>query len=285
MVSKSLDTLLVTTDFSPSAERGVEWAAALARERGARLVLLTVSEIHLRATEYGYVSVEFDAALLRRTAQERLDHRVARLKDDGVAAECRLLSGFVVETILEQAHIERADLVVIGSRGLSGVKHWVLGSTAEGLVQRSSAPVLTVHSDHPSPRGSQIILAPTDFSQESRLALERGLALWVRDPAQTEIVLLHAPHVPFEYLAFTADLPPVRLYQDVLERVRIALEDQAAGLRAPQVIVDDARERRADAIIMGTHGRSGVQRLLLGSVARRVVQFAPCPVLTLRRGS
>jgi len=140
------------------------------------------------------------------------------------------------------------------------------------------------------------ILHPTDFSSASTAAFKRAVAMAKKD--RSELVLVHvlAPPMP---IAGEGYIPP-NVYEDLeasaqryAEKRLAALKDKAktAGVRASIVIregvadeqiVRAARAKKADVIVIGTHGRTGLARLFLGSVASRVVTAAPCPVLTVR---
>ena len=140
------------------------------------------------------------------------------------------------------------------------------------------------------------ILHPTDFSRASTAAFNRAIAMAKKD--RSELVLVHvlAPPMP---LAGEGYIPP-NVYEDLEASARKyadkrlnALQDKAraAGVKtstliregvADEQIVRAARSKKADVIVLGTHGRTGLARLFLGSVASRVVTAAPCPVLTVR---
>jgi len=140
------------------------------------------------------------------------------------------------------------------------------------------------------------ILHPTDFSSASTAAFKRAVAMAKKD--RSELVLVHvlAPPMP---IAGEGYIPP-NVYEDLeasaqryAEKRLTTLKDKAktAGVRASIVIregvadeqiVRAARAKKADVIVIGTHGRTGLARLFLGSVASRVVTAAPCPVLTVR---
>ena len=140
------------------------------------------------------------------------------------------------------------------------------------------------------------ILHPTDFSSASTAAFKRAIAMAKKD--RSELVLVHvlAPPMP---LAGEGYIPP-NVYEDLeasaqryAEKRLATLKDKAktAGVRASTVIregvadeqiVRAARAKKADVIVLGTHGRTGLAKLFLGSVASRVVTAAPCPVLTMR---
>ena len=140
------------------------------------------------------------------------------------------------------------------------------------------------------------VLHPTDFSTASSAALRKAIEMTKAD--RGTLLLLHvlSPIVP---VAGEGYIPP-KVYEELVTSGRAWAQKQlnrrvaqarAAGVRATgfllEGVVDDrivkfARSKRADLLVMGTHGRSGIKRLLLGSVAGRVVAAATCPVLTVR---
>jgi nucleotide-binding universal stress UspA family protein len=135
------------------------------------------------------------------------------------------------------------------------------------------------------------ILVPTDFSATSDAALE-----YAREVAERFGASLHLLHVlqdpfvngPLATEAYLTDTPGVRttILEDAKARIahRLTATDHAEVVfgRGAETIVEYAADRRIDLIVMGTHGRTGMAHLLLGSVAERVVRTAPCPVLTVR---
>ena len=139
------------------------------------------------------------------------------------------------------------------------------------------------------------ILVPTDFSDDAEAALEYALGL-----AQTfgaSVHLLHVVDDPFAagvwssglYAAEIAGLQAT-LVRDAEQRLQRTVPPTTVGVTSevrighpPRQIVDVARERGIDLIVMGTHGRTGLAHIVMGSVAERVVRLAPCPVLTLRQ--
>ena len=138
------------------------------------------------------------------------------------------------------------------------------------------------------------ILVPVDFSENTPSILD-----WAAHLAKqhgSRVTLLHAYHLPVEFQQLEgAYLPPdfwqsvraeaessLRRYAADLERKEIRVEMAVCEGYAATVIVEEAAARHADLIVIGTHGRSGLKHLLLGSIAERVVQKAPCPVLTVK---
>ena len=138
------------------------------------------------------------------------------------------------------------------------------------------------------------ILAPLDFSDQAPLVLDWAAHLAKQHASR--VVLLHAYHLPVEFQQLEgAYLPPdfwsnvkveaeqsLSRYAGDLERRGIQVESVVREGYPATVIVDEAASQPADLIVIGTHGLSGLKHLLLGSIAERVVQRAPCPVLTVK---
>jgi nucleotide-binding universal stress UspA family protein len=138
------------------------------------------------------------------------------------------------------------------------------------------------------------ILAPIDFSDNTPAIL--AWAAHLAEEHEGSVILLHAYHLPVEFQQLEGAYLPPDFWASVRSEAETAMEGHAAELRARgigvevvvcegyagTVIVEEAERRNADLIVIGTHGRSGLSHLLLGSIAERVVQKAPCPVLTVK---
>lgn len=294
----TIRNVLVATDFSEPAQVGVEWAARVARDRAARLHVVHVVSPPMPVADFTTPPITLDREL-RDAAGRRLDALLEEEPLAGLDARSVLRDGTPSIAVLDVAEEVDADLLVVGTRGLTGFRHLLLGSTAERIVQRATMPVLSVHPDDRRPEGGpRTILVPTDFSEDAEAALEAASAsLRLRD-GETRVILLHVYHVPAEYSTYGPSAALYRLGEEMETALHERLEALAAPLREEgrtvdvaaipgipgEVIVQQAEERHADLVAMGTHGRSGVAHLLLGSTAERVVQHAPCPVLTVRHG-
>jgi nucleotide-binding universal stress UspA family protein len=299
MQEARLSTILVAIDFSETGESGIAWASEIARAHGARIVLchaLWPAAVASPAPEFMPLPARFYDDL-RDAAERRVAEAAAALRATGLAVTTALAMGAAADVVLAEAKRSHADLVVAGTRGLTGWKKLVLGSTAARLVRRATCPVLTVHpSDVGRHRAPRTVLVPTDFSENATLAAEAAARLAAPfEPCR--VVLLHAYHVPVEFMS-PMSIPVVLEDSGQVETAaRIELQEVAARLRPhvgevetrivrgypPEVILDEAKRLDADLIAMGTHGRSGMKRLVLGSTAERVLPEAPCPVLTLHR--
>jgi nucleotide-binding universal stress UspA family protein len=292
-------TILMATDFSETAAAALDWAVEIARGRGARILLLHALRPSTPLPGFLAPGVElYDR--LQDAANARLEETAAALSERGVEVAPRLGAGLPSDVIAETAVQVGADLAVVGTRGLTGFRHLLLGSTAQEVINQARCPVLTIHpGDAGRHRPLRTILVPTDFSEDADLAVRTAHRLLAPLEGETRLVLLHAYHIPVEYTAYGPiptglDFPggdagetERRLAEaaDALRGEGLAVETASREGYAPEVIAEEARERGADLVAMCTHGRSGLRHLLLGSTAERVVQLAPCPVLTVRATS
>jgi nucleotide-binding universal stress UspA family protein len=222
--------------------------------------------------------------------------RIAR--EEGIATEHKLIVGIPEDSILKVAEETSADLVAMGTHGRTGWDRLQLGNTAETLLRNAPCPVLTVHAatvaDVPlNQRRVKLrrMLVALDFSAPSAAALRAAALLARRFNARA--IIVHA-------LGPSASSRPARgqAAESVGDRADRQFQRAIAAAQAEQcivdrivepgnpvdVILDQARRVMADLIVMGTNGRRGVERLVLGSVAESVVRRAGCPVLIVKGG-
>lgn len=288
--------IVAATDFSDTAAVGVDLAVQIARDHGAHLTLVHAVQLPSPRPDYDSAGSDFGTEL-QAAAREQLTVVAGEVDADGLELHTRLLVGQASRAILEVAHELQADLIVLGTRGLSGLRHLFLGSTAERVVQHAECPVLTTHGEGgEGPRRIRTILVPTDFDDNAREAVVAAREL-LRPEEAARLVLLHAYHLPIEYTAYgTAPISPAFLEEsriraeadlkelaDSLDLEGVGVETQATAGYAVETILSAAEAHEVDLIAMGTSGRTGAAHLFLGSTAERVVQRAGCPVLTLRR--
>lgn len=296
MPTSPLRTVVAALDFSPGSAAALLRAADLAERSGAALHLLH-ADVLFRSSGDGAPDASPSSAL--RVRVERFAADVLDL--DGPAFD-RLGSEIsVVRDVTPSAAILRyaseidADLLVVGTHGRSGVARLLLGSVAEGLVAAAPCPVLTVpeRASDTSPSPEAPVLVAVDFSERSRAALIAGRALAALYDAPVELV--HVVRDAGPYPAFAPDILSVSdADPDEAEVVRERLSRFTGGTTdappatshvaygAPSRVVPAlAAERGAGAVVMGTHGRTGLARIV-GSVAEATLRRAPCPVLTLK---
>jgi nucleotide-binding universal stress UspA family protein len=292
----SIHRILHATDLSPASEPAWEEARLLGRLFDAEIVLLHVlAPLPVLAVD-AYVPPQvyedlFDSA--RRHVEEGLDRLLGSVAGSGLKIRIRREEGPPAARILEVATEERADLLVVGTHGRTGLERAVLGSVADRMVRQATCPVLTVRAapERQPRRELRRICYATDFSPTARAAWPWVVALAGASGAQVDLVhVTFQPvadrHMSAETIGRMADLLREQgrieaerfLEKSPLtrERVQVHVVQGVAG----EQIVHRAQEQ-ADLIVMGTHGWSGVVRWMLGSVAHHVIQTAPCPVLTV----
>jgi nucleotide-binding universal stress UspA family protein len=207
--------------------------------------------------------------------------------------------GWAAAAIVHEAERGAFDLVVMGTQGLTGIGHFVLGSVAEKVVRTSPIPVITIPPlDAKATATFRKILVPVDFSPASRLALERALAFATSSHAIVHV--LHVGEVPSHLqsdLSARSGVLKTSIEQRIREDAQAALsrfvEDVHPGssagvttelrLGTPYRAILEACDQGEFALVaMGTHGRTGLSHLFVGSVAEKVIRMCKRPVLTVR---
>jgi nucleotide-binding universal stress UspA family protein len=293
-----IDRILYATDLSSASEAAWDEARRLGRLFGAEILILHVVAPPLPVFPVeGYFPADIYAEILRdarRNAEKALDRLLGSIAGSGLNVRLRLEEGPAASRILEVATQEAANLLVVGTHGRTGLKRATLGSIADRMVRQATCPVLTVRprSESAPRREIRRICYATDFSPTARAAWPWVVA--IARAASAEVDLVHVTfepvvdhHMPTEAIGRMAQLLQEQgrieverfLERSALPRERIHVH-LSPGAPEEQ-IVHRAQERAADLIVMGTHGWSGVLRWMLGSVARSVIQMAPCPVLTI----
>jgi universal stress protein A len=140
-----IDRILVPLDFSEHASSILEWAAHLAAEHHSTLILMHAYHlpVEFQQMEGAYLPAEFWTQV-KSEAQKTLEGHAAKLRPKGIAVEIEVTEGYPATAIEEEAVRQKADLIVIGTHGHTGLKHLLLGSVAERVVQKAPCPVLTV---------------------------------------------------------------------------------------------------------------------------------------------
>lgn len=288
--------VLASTDFSKPAYQAIERAATLASAHGGRLTLAHI----IPATVLPALSDDIVGAIgpgwsEEALAGEALD-RLARLARDvearhGVACEPRIASGRAAASIAAMAE-EGADLVVVAARGEHGARQSYIGATGQKVLRLSPCPVLLVRQ--PVQGNYRRILAPVDFSLSSRRALR---AVATAFPS-AELHVAHAFEHPHEGMMRYAAVEEhvIRRYS---ARRRAALERELpswareaapdASLHAihvrhghPHTVIDRLMRRvHPDLVALAAHGKSEIEKTLLGSVSLHTALAARCDVLLL----
>lgn len=291
--------VVYATDFSPCSENAFPIAVRMASDHGAELhmlhaVVLHEDDPHDPAHHFPEPDELYER--LRSQAEERMTSRaeVGGLPEiDVVKAQVRGMSPAPV--ILDYAREQDADLIVLGTHGRRGLRHLLLGSVTEEVVRMADRPVLTVREDRAAAGPFERILVPLDYSRSSDAALAYAKEVGASDGA--ELRLLHVLEVgayPDFYFPVQAsqmfDMPELksRAVDNLNERLRsvegpeVQAEVHVELGHPAQVILDQAESLRTDLIVISSHGRTGLERVLLGSVAESVVRGSKVPVMIVK---
>jgi nucleotide-binding universal stress UspA family protein len=288
-------TILFAADFSENSKEAFRMACSLAVESKTRLIVFHVIEPNWVAEEpvySGQPSVQF---IGKRDENEheamKREMRDVYTPNHPIEIQYHAREGNPKTEILLMADEIRCDLIVMGTHGRTGLRWLLSGSVAIAVLREAQCPVLALRTgEHSRPEEAiRAILHPTDFSvsSEAPLRVARSLA---RDHG-ARLIILHV--APMEILTDGTPISVVdpQIDRDALERARQRVDGPALKypveimLRrgfAPDAIIDAAEEVQADLIVMGTHGRTGLRRVLMGSVVEAVVPKAECPVLVVK---
>lgn len=292
--------ILFATDFSRWARRAEDYASALACSWRASLTVLCVAEFPPGLNPDYPINQQYLADLLKNASSQLVDFK-NRAERRGIAVTTRVTTGIPSEEVITAARAEDSDLIVVGTRGKTGLTHVLLGSTAERVIRGAPCPVLAVRTEEADKEDDSVlsrpitlerILVPVDFSDCSLAALE--YAAVVAQQAGASLTLLHVLE-PVSY-GLDFDLGHFRSREDVRESWTKRLEELASFHRHPNMpieyqlrggfpsdsILDSAQTLLCDLIVMGTHGRRGISHTISGSVAEAVLRKAQCPVIAVR---
>jgi nucleotide-binding universal stress UspA family protein len=276
--------ILVPTDFSKASDAALAHARTLAGSTGATLHLLHVAYNAL-ADPRDYETAAYEKLLQRLSGESPGDILIVQ-RSEAPADE-----------ITRYARAHNIDLIVMGTHGRGRVAHLLLGSVAEKVARTAPCPVLTMREMPRTPGGRPRLLVPTDFSSCSDAAF--GCAQRIAAKMRGSVCLLHVIEHPPAGVTFGSEsCAPASLQarQDQAENARVELgRRMLADSRSRIAITGDfvfgasaamisayAADHAFDMIVMGTHGRSGIAHLLMGSVAETVIRTARCPVLTVK---
>lgn len=290
---RQISHILAATDLSAPARHAAERAALVCNVVRASLDLLHVANFapleRLRLL-MEVAPAEMQARVLD-TARLKVDELALALQHRyGIAAGVRVAAGALLPELAKECSAPQASLLVCGAQGESILRHFLLGTTARRILSTAKCPVLVVkQAPH---EAYQRLLVPVDFSPSSL-----GAILHARSIAPlAEIFLLHAFEVPFEGRMLYASVD-----EDIIDHYRVVAKREAfqkltalrdeAGLSSDDscmiVLHGDARsrileqeqERDCDLIVMGKHGKSLFEELLLGSVTEHILSEAQNDVL------
>lgn len=288
------DTILIPTDGSDHAIRAGEHGAALARAFDATLHVVSMVDLRRDGGPFNAGGLREEVREQFRNDARRAIDLVEEVVDGPDERQTAVLEGDPVDDLLAYADDHDVDLIAMGTQGRTGLDRYVAGSIAEGVIRRADVPILTVRATDWS-RGAdpyEEILVPTDGSAYATAAVEPALAFAAQFDARVRALHVVDVRAVAPSGGYT---PPTEVFETLRSRGETAVEDVAsrareAGLEATtrvlegrpaSELLDYAQDEHVDVIAMGTAGRTGLDRFLVGSTAERVIRHADMPVLAV----
>ena len=294
-------SILVPLDGSPLAEQALPLAEAIAEQARGKLKLVMVHE-PLIVMEPGPAYTQVELAILRADRQY-LKSVTARLRERlGGAVSCAVLRGIpAAQTLATYARELGVDLIVMTTHGRGGVCRAWLGSVTDHLIRTGDVPVLAVRPEgegasRPIAPVSEIMV-PLDGSPLAEAALAPAIRLarlWDAEISLVQVVrpVLSAGRHPDFVVGYSEQATAIQrdlaqdYIRDVAERIREA-GVRSSGVavvarRAPETLISLASPDRVSLIVVATHGRGGMKRVVLGGLADKLVRGANVPVLVIR---
>lgn len=294
--------ILVAIDFSSYSDAALNQAVFLARKIGASLTLVHVlpnvrslleSATYAARVDFLYGQGNVFRAEVQQKSESQLKVLASELEANGLVVSYKTLLGAPYAEITRLVIAEKFDLVLIGTRGHSAWKQFLLGSTSQRLIRTCPASVWVVKAEDVDP--PKIVLAATDFSDVGRRAVQEGLAIARQTDAAFHLVhVIDVTEFPQEILVNASWAEPIR--REIEEETRHRLKEL---ISSPGVEVDVenchmvhgapwhevgklASEIHADLIVLGSVGRSGLRGAVLGNTAERVLHTCDCSILTVK---
>jgi nucleotide-binding universal stress UspA family protein len=292
--------IAVGIDFSPESEVAANEAAALARNVGGELLLVHAASPDMGPPPYTVTGASARAleSVRKLFEQSHAETRAQlgilreKLSRPDLSVKQAFIEGFPDSGLCTAAHELGADLTVVGTHGRTGIKWFFLGSVAQRVIRMSEGDVLVARGGGSAEGGYKRIVVATDFSPSSERALDR--AIW-----------LAAPDAEIDVVHFYQPLPRAGVYDAARSAIGFDLHEglitdmtnagqsfigqrRASGrtirfLAAPEApvpgVVHWLERQRFDLVALGSHGRRGFRRFIIGSVAEAVARRAPCSVL------
>ena len=298
--------ILVPIDFSEPSLQALDLALPLLKQFGANLHLVHVFPPDNPLASMAAMPLVVPESTVARRVRRHLKDVAKKYSIAVGRGNTHALQGRPFEEICRLARERNIDLIVTSSRGLTGFKHLVLGSTAERIIRYSPCPVLVVRStahQKTSRNGNRTasklsfgkIMVPIDFSECSLRGLDYAKAL--ARQFGSKLVLLHSVAPQYyvsndEYARFDFSMLMQQCEKAARAQLKELLEktdwggvaEVEASLLAGHPgdqICSRAADRRVDLIVTSTHGRTGLKHIFIGSTAEYVVRHSRCPVLVI----
>ncbi|MDX1981435.1 MAG: universal stress protein [Bryobacteraceae bacterium] len=288
--------ILLAIDASEASEAVLEEVAARPWPAGASIQVVNAVEL-----AHPYVLGAPVVEVVQENAKLLTGRAADRLRSAGMEAEGVVLQGDPRTAIVDHAGLWRADLIIVGAHGAGALERFLLGSVSRAVLRHAGCSVEVVRAPVPAGAGYRVLLAVDGSEGSARAAKAIASLPW---PPETEVRVLSAVELQLGFFRAAFEIPAldpshlepqreqamqrsqqaVRGALEVLEEAGLKTSESISVLSEPpkQIIVEEAAEWNAGLIVLGSHGRRGVDRLLLGSTSEAVAAHAGCSVRVVR---
>lgn len=267
-----LKKVLLATDGSQFSEGAIREAIKFAKQCSSKVYAMSVVEI---LTDYEAFSPQRIEEMRDSEAKKHLESVQARAMNEKVDCEIIIAHGDPHSEIVDAAAAKHVDMVVIGRRGKTGLKKLLMGEVATKVIGHAPCRVLVV------PRASKIefkkLLVATDGSKHSEQAIAE--AVGIAKCCGSNLIILSAMRDESEQKEAQTNVSKAA---EIAQKEGVNVETLTPVGRSYDVIVETAGGRGVDLIVMGTYGKTGMKKMLMGSSTEKVIGHAGCAVLVVR---
>jgi nucleotide-binding universal stress UspA family protein len=277
--------ILVAVDGSESGKNALRQAFRLAVDEKCWITVTSV--IPPYEGEVETVGIKDIRATLRKPCDDAIAEAEKIAKSERMLVKTVCEEGEVYERIVDLADAENCNIIVMGRRGLGDIQRMLVGSVTARVIGFSQRDVLVVPEK--SMVGWKKIVLATDGSKYSALAAERAVSF--AESYGGELLVISVVDVPAEFHAEAPEAVEKMVAKAKQFTADVKKQAEAAGVKAKtfvkeaeayEAITGLAKEQGASMIVVGSYGRTGLRRLLMGSVTEKVIGHAPCPVLVVK---
>ncbi len=269
-----MEKLLLSTDGTIACEGAVREAINLSKTCGSKLLIISVAEI----PEFPeFIETPKMAEKLEADTRRHLESLKERVGKEGVSCEIIVHSGIEpYQHIVDEAAKNNVEMIIMGTRGRTGLPRLMMGSVTAKVIGHAPCKVLVVPKD--ARLALEKILVATDGSIYSELASREAIS--ISKHSGGSLVVLSVAKRDENIPAAKGSVDRVR---QIAEKEGIKVEVMTLKGDPYEIIVKTAEQRDAGLIVVGSHGRTGIEKLLMGSVTERVIGHAGCSVLVVRK--
>lgn len=285
-----VEKILLSTDGSLYSEGAIREGIKIAKRCSSKLSVVSVLETN---PEYDAIAPQM-VEKAEQSLRGHLEDVIARAKKEGLACETIVRRGDAYKDIVDEAAKQKSTMIVMGRRGRTGLSRLMMGSTTARVIGHAPCSVLVV------PRAAQVefknVLVATDGSKYSAAAASEAIGIAKINNSKLTVISV----IPSEFMPPT-DLElaigqreliaekemkeaekNAKAVKDAAQKEGVAVQAFVLSGKPADAVIETAKEKNADLIVLGSHGRTGLEKLLMGSTAERVIVLANSAVLVVK---